>query len=132
MLYDTELLRELTTLYQILRYYLVLKGFQYEMAPGSNRLIRGLAHCFFTEDEDKQHAVSCLNNLLQHISSHTSASTNTGAQPIIVIQQQPNPFDEEKAEHNNYQRFKKEETFTGKLGGNINHCLANYEEACAD
>lgn len=100
MLYDNELVRGHTTLYQFHRECLVSGGFRYKMAPGSNRLIKGLARCFFTKKEDEQYAVSCLKNLRQPNSSNNAVSSNTDAHPINVIQQQKKSFEEKKETQN--------------------------------
>lgn len=64
---------------QNLRNDLRLRGFQYEMGPVSNQLFRSLAHCFYTEEEDKAYAASCLNHLCQLSSRNNSTSTDTNA-----------------------------------------------------
>lgn len=46
ILYKKQLLRGYTSSFGTLWDYPGLKGFQFKMAPGSNQLIRGLAHCF--------------------------------------------------------------------------------------
>lgn len=62
MFWGKEPIWLLTTLHQILRDCLLLKGFQYNMAFGSYRSNRGLTNGFLTEEEDKQQVVSCLNS----------------------------------------------------------------------
>lgn len=79
MVYDKELLSEPTFLHEILRDRVFLKGHQYETAPSSNQLVQGLAHCFCTEKEDRQNAVSCRTSLRQPNFSDNAAFTNIDA-----------------------------------------------------
>lgn len=130
LLYCDKLLRGPTAIYRIVGGYLVVKGFNYEMAPGSNWLTRGLAKCFFNDKEDKQYAFRCLDNLRN--SGHQPDAANPAAPQAAVILENNDLFDKNKAAHDILQRFKKESLFTGKLGENISQFLASYEEASAD
>lgn len=61
---------------------------------------------------------------------HTAAPSQQPVSPIV--QHQPEAFSDKWIAHNISQRFQKEGKFSGKLRENLNECLANYDEACAD
>lgn len=129
MLFQEEVLRGPTTLFRLLRDYIVTKGFNYVPCPGSNRIIKGIANSFF-DTSDKEYAFGCLENLRNpiQVSGSTSQVVSTPSRNNV----NQNGEDERKIAHSIAQRFKRDERFTGKLGEDINEFLSNYNEAALD
>lgn len=57
MLHGTKLL------YKILRDYLVLNGLKYVSYPGHCTKKYGIESCFFTDQEERTHAIKCLTDI---------------------------------------------------------------------
>lgn len=53
ILFQPDVLRGPRTIFRILRDFLTLKEFTFEMALGSNRVTTGIYNCFFTHPGDR-------------------------------------------------------------------------------
>ena len=118
-----------TTIYRILRDYLVLNGFQYSAHPQtSHRAISmGIAHSLLEYDEDKNVAYQNWATRVGHPdNSHTT--NNDGNHQG----RNQNGMEERHIAHNLSNRFRKDDKFTGKLGEDIDEFIANYDDAVSD
>ena len=125
-LYSTELLKGSTTLFRILRDYLVVKGLQYTPHPRSNRIAYGLVDIFFT---DVPYRIIANANLSAYHSSSTSPSVNHGnqsSQPSSHLSM------DSKIAHNIASRFKREERYFGRIGEDINEVVDKCCDAADD
>lgn len=95
------------TLYRLLRDYLVLKEFKYEKHPDTNRIMNGLARCFFTDKANKALALRSLETTLH---SKSASIENRTTQ---------NYESERKVVHNISQRFKDDDRCSGNLKENV-------------
>lgn len=129
MLYCDEIIRGPTTLFRLLRDYLVLKGFRYRQHPDTNKLTYGLAVSFFTCEEDREYALQQLKSLRAHPGA---AEPRANVEVPVVHNPAREQENERRIAHNMSQRFKREEKFSGKLGEDILEYLKTYEEACMD
>lgn len=98
------------------------------MKPGFSHQPRGFAHCFLTDLENRQYALSFLDILQWQATANIDASSSSNPVPAPIIQASFNYFDQRKAAHNIFQRFKKGERFTGDPGEKVLGSLANHEE----
>lgn len=128
-LLNPEILIGPSTLYRILRDYLLRKGFGYVSHPSSSRIYKGLANCFLEDEDGKTYAFSIVDNL------RNDTPTPSGQTCVITQMTDTSRNDndsERKLAHSLSQRFKKEERFTGKLGENIEEYFDNYKTASED
>lgn len=70
-----------TTLFSVIRDYLVQIGFKSEQLSTTNKLTRGIAHCFFEEDKAQYYALVKLQALLSV--SVTKESRTPNRAPVI-------------------------------------------------
>lgn len=98
------------------------------MAPGPNRLSRGIAYCFFTDEEYIQWAFARPWNLRQS-KANSTIKTDANQQQVNVIAHQKQFSEGKRMAPSNSQRIQKEEKFSGKIGENVSKSLPNYDEA---
>lgn len=63
-LYRADIRNGRTILYNLLRNYSALNGFNYNPYPENRDKIYVLASCIFTDQEDRTHAIKCLTYIL--------------------------------------------------------------------
>lgn len=136
MLYSSEVLSGPTTLFRILRDYLILLGEAYIKHPEHPNLFYGIANSFLSE-EDKSHAIQILHAQRQSKSSNNVSeanSTNTTPKTDVVIRDERNDVDNErKVAYNISQKYKsKEDKYSAKIGEDLEELFENYEQTCED
>lgn len=67
ILYHGDNVREPTTLYRILKHYIVLKGVTYELHPSVNRTTYGLLETFNCEEHEEEEARILLHSVKARI-----------------------------------------------------------------
>lgn len=115
------------TLFRILCDYIMLKWFCYKRHPNTNKIIYGTAYFFFSVNKDCDYALKrrqSLRSMPTRASSKVEEPTAEQFNNLSWLQ-----GNERRTVHNILQRFKKEDTFTGSLGQDIQKYFTNYEEA---
>lgn len=90
-------------------------------------MYRGIANCFLDDEDDKTYAFSIIINL-RHFTSNPFGQGSCTVTQINDNSRNDNDT-ERKLAPNLLPRFKKEESFTGKLGESIELYFNNYEAA---
>ena len=137
VLYDQEIIRGPSTLYRVLRDYLVFNGLQYAQHEGSNRIVMGLLGILYESEADKKKAYDAVMNCP---TSASVAETSAGAMASTVrgaanpelrnggnISHASSHLDTEmrRIAHHIAQRFKSDEKFSGKLGEDLNEAITS-------
>lgn len=124
-LFHRNIVTSPSTLYKILREYLLLQGWEYTPHPDTDKIAYGIANSFFDSPIDKEYAFNALAGKFQpDRPSSNNASTSTENNNNYKV-------DEVKQAHNISQKFKQGK-FKGKIGENINETFINYETSSKD
>lgn len=132
-LYNEELLKGPTTLFRVLRDYLVHIGVPYHPYPRNNRLAFGIANTFFS-GEDQEKAFQILMPTRSQNTDTPTQPNNQRTQTTEFITTTNNKEDSErKAAVSVSQQYKNnKDRFKGKLGEDIHQYIHNYETICED
>lgn len=77
------------------------------MTLDTNRMNRGSANCFLTENEGKQYAFSSFGNHCRLNHTSNAASTNIDSTLVHILQQRHKPIDGNEMHRTNYTASRK-------------------------
>ena len=131
-LFCSEMLSGPTTLFRLLRDYLILKGLTYSPHPGTSRLSHGIVNMLYDDENDVGLSFQYLQQYKSVKSPDTSSDiSNDNSQRIPTSpgsQLEPST----RVAHNMAVRFKGYQRFSGKLGEDLAEHISNYMDAAKD
>ena len=126
-LYSQEMVNGPTTLYRLLRDYLVLKGCHYQQHPESNRISFGLPGTLYDNQVDRDIALQALRNARSTITSNNQPEVVNNSR-VTTMHEEPST----RVAHNMAVRFKGYEKFSGKMGEDLEEHINNHIDAAKD
>ena len=144
VLYDQENIRGPSTLYRILRDYLVLNGLEYSQHEGSNRIVMGLPATLYESEAEKMKAYEAVSSCTTSASvAETSVGAMAGSVRGAAISDLRNNGHASSASshqdnemrriaHSIALRFRSDDKFSGKLGKDLNEAINLYLDAAND
>lgn len=106
LLYSNKCIKGATTVFRILRDYLLLKGLRYVPNPENQRIIYGFYKSIYESETDKEFAKRQLRNIRAPVEA-----TSSDFSSVTVTREN----DDRRIAHNIARRFKKEDKFSGKM-----------------
>ena len=144
VLYDLEYIRGPSTLYRILRDYLVFNGLQCSQHEGSNRIVMGLPATLYDSEADKSKAYEAVASCATAASvAETSAGAMAGpVRGTANSELRSNGNASSASSHHDNEtrriahsialRLRSEDKFSGKLGEDLNEANNLYLDSAND